>query len=422
MAVEEPMEPGRPLPVIAADTALARLMPSAPAWGDTPVYVGDELSRVPDLRLEAAPDAPMSAGQWQRRKGHAVAAALHLNAKEEDGYLKALLASRPDLKGVPFVMGGACRTRGARAASFKEAAELVVQSQVEALAGTLTSVKAAGHGQGLAAEAHLAAVRQIAGPRDGAGGLAAVQCLAGIPLAEATRSLARVAVFSQDRAVREAALAALSVRRERDYTAVLAEALRYPWPAVARNAADAIVALKREDMLPHLANALEAPDPRAPRTEGNALVACELVRINHHHNCLLCHAPAAKGREPETTFVAEMPLPTQPLQPPSTGYGRTESPLLVRIDVTYLRQDFSALLPVADAGVWPESQRFDFVVRKRELSPDEADDLRKRLEGREQGVLSPYQEAAVAALRKLTGRDFEARAEVWRAHLKLKGS
>ena len=72
-----------------------------------------------------------------------------------------------------------------------------------------------------------------------------------------------------------------------------------------------------------------------------------------------------------------------------------------------------------DDAPWPALQRFDFVVRERALAEGEAAELRKRLETREPGVLSPYQEAAVKALREMTGRDFGAKADIWRKHLKL---
>ena len=49
------------------------------------------------------------------------------------------------------------------------------------------------------------------------------------------------------------------------------------------------------------------------------------------------------------------------------------------MDVTYLRQDFSAMLPVAEAHPWPEMQRFDFPVRERNVTEDEAAAYREKL-------------------------------------------
>jgi hypothetical protein len=147
-----------------------------------------------------------------------------------------------------------------------------------------------------------------------------------------------------------------------------------------------------------------------------------MVRINHHRNCLLCHAPADREKLPKDALVAEVPIPSEELPDLTRGYGKSESNLLVRIDVTYLRQDFSVMQEVNEKSAWPSQQRFDFVVRKRRLTAAEANDLRKRLEKREPGALSPYQRAAVQALRELTGRDFEARPEPWRRLLQGKAS
>ena len=129
-------------------------------------------------------------------------------------------------------------------------------------------------------------------------------------------------------------------------------------------------------------------------------VVRELVRVNHHRNCLLCHAPGNTGNVSPDTLTAEVPVPGQPLTPPSSGYDSTQQEILVRLDVTYLRQDFSALQPVADANPWPEMQRFDFLVRTRTLTDEEAAAYRTKLAPRETGEFSPYQRAALAALRR----------------------
>jgi hypothetical protein len=139
--------------------------------------------------------------------------------------------------------------------------------------------------------------------------------------------------------------------------------------------------------------------------EGKAVeVADEVVRINHHRNCLLCHAPAVEGKTPKEALTAEIPLPSERLRDGIKYYKRPQaSPrrdLLVRIDVTYLRPDFSAVQPVYDSSAWRKMQRFDFVVRKRVLTPDEARDLRKRLSGE-----SPYRVAVALALRQLKARE-----------------
>ena len=116
--------------------------------------------------------------------------------------------------------------------------------------------------------------------------------------------------------------------------------------------------------------------------------------------------------------VSCMPTQTSPQSPlpsPSEGYSNSIPDILVRLDVTYLRQDFSLLQPVADAHPWPEMQRFDFLVRTRVLTPKEADALPTP----KKGVLSPYQRVTLAALRELTGRDAAPTPEAWRQLLDL---
>ena len=163
---------------------------------------------------------------------------------------------------------------------------------------------------------------------------------------------------------------------------------------------------------------LDEPDPRGPRTtqmEGNEVtVASEVVRVNHRQNCLLCHAPIERNRVPEGTLVAEVPVPSESGPTPGEGYGSNpENNILVRIDVTYLRQDFSMKLAVADADPWPEMQRYDFLVRTRAVTDLEADKYRELLQPSPEAV-SPYRRAALSALRELTGLDAEPTATAWR--------
>ena len=88
--------------------------------------------------------------------------------------------------------------------------------------------------------------------------------------------------------------------------------------------------------------------------------------------------------------------------------------ILVRIDMTYLRQDFSLMMPVADAHPWREMQRFDFLVRTRQVTPAEvqAFESRRKADGPDQP--SAYHRAALFALRELSGREAEATPQAWR--------
>ena len=158
-------------------------------------------------------------------------------------------------------------------------------------------------------------------------------------------------------------------------------------------------------------------------------VVRELVRINHHHNCLLCHAPATAERDKLSQaatdelapLTAQIPVPSEAM---NAYYAPVRPDILVRFDVTYLRQDFSLSLPVANADPWPRMQRYDFLVRTREVGPQEAAQLEKllkqsRVVDSADVELSPYQLAAWSALRRLTGLDTQPSATAWRRTLGL---
>ncbi len=199
--------------------------------------------------------------------------------------------------------------------------------------------------------------------------------------------------------------------------------LRYPWPDVARRSAEAVAKLGRNDLAPQLVALLDEPDPRAPAAQEidnkPALVVRELVRVNHARNCLLCHSPGNTdgvfGGHPEGPHPAADGSPGAP----SNGYQSSAPDLLARIDVTYLRQDFSRMQSVDDPSPWPEMQRFDFLVRTRPVSEAEAAEYREKLDKREPGRPSAYQAAALGALRELTGKDAAPTAEAWRKVLDL---
>ena len=122
----------------------------------------------------------------------------------------------------------------------------------------------------------------------------------------------------------------------------------------------------------------------------------------------------------EVPSDAEVPDPSQALPSLSEGgYGNQGIPdNLVRIDVTYLRQDFSVMMPVKNAAPWPEMQRFDFVARTRTLGDDELKDYVAKFDNLEPGVLPPNHKAALSALRELTGKDTTPTAEAWRKLVK----
>ncbi len=73
------------------------------------------------------------------------------------------------------------------------------------------------------------------------------------------------------------------------------------------------------------------------------------------------------------------------------------------------------MMPVANPEPWPRMQRFNFFVRTRVVTPQEAQAWQV---ARPEGA-TPYQESALLALRELTGRDADPSAEAWRTVLKM---
>jgi hypothetical protein len=487
---------------IAPGTPLKDLLPVSPRTAATadPLTVKD-LAHVPEVEFQKPITRGMPVDEEMKQTAHMIARINHLNGKKSDAFLEALRSNRPDLGGLPFAMGDACRTKGERSKQFALAVATVraalgqqglansslsetrviafssqpvppptangpatVSQPIPAPAAgvpvdtitrptvplvpppppptdrktnqnfwnqyqtacaqedkKMTQADRCQHET--ATVARIAALMQVLAPESASVRLGLVKYLSAVAHVEATRALARLAVFSSEDEVRQAAVDALKVRRERDYTDVLLAGLRYPWPDVAKHAADAVTKLERMDLVPQLVALLDEPDPRAPLlrevNKKQVPVVRELVRINHHQNCLLCHAPGNTGTVAPETLTAEVPIPDQPLPSPGEGYRNSSPDLVVRIDVTYLRQDFSAYLPVADANPWPEMQRFDFLTRTRVLTQEEAASYRQALGKEEPGRPSPYRRAVLAALRELTGRDTEPTAAGWRKVLGL---
>lgn len=457
------------------------LLPVAPKATARGPVTSNDLATVPELSFAEAPTKPDAMKQMSAA-AHQIAKINHANAagKKSDAFMAALLESRSDLNGMPFNMGDACRTSGKKLQHFNSAVNLV-RSALNGTAGRVSVVPAQAPNAGLpqpvpqgvtpqvaffstgelstsvlfaetlpfwktfatvceqsdkneridaeTAEhmtvARVSALMQMLAAEAPEMRIGLVKYLTGVPHVEATKALARLAVYSAEADIRSAAITALKVRREKDYTSVLVEALRYPWPAVATNAADAITKLESTDLVPELVKVLESADPRLPvaKEDGGkkALAVKELVKVNHHRNCLMCHAPNGSGTPNTEAITAQVAVPGQQLPTPSQGGYRSDIPeLLIRLDVTYLRQDFSVSMPVKEAHPWPSNQRFDFFVRERVLSADEAEEFRTKLTPKEAGVLSPYHKAAVSALRELTGKDTTPTAEAWRKLLAVK--
>ena len=193
---------------------------------------------------------------------------------------------------------------------------------------------------------------------------------------EATEAIARRAIFDPSPIVREEAIAVLSTRPANIARPVLLLGLQYPWGPAATHAARALVGISDIEAVPQLERLYNQPDPQAPfRTSDGKWAVRELTRLNHMRNCFVCHAPSLSEYDTCRGFV---PSPGERL--PRLYYQqRSQSGYFVRADVTYLRQDFSMMHNVENHGKWPQSQRFDYLVRTRAITDREAARIRKKL-------------------------------------------
>jgi hypothetical protein len=85
--------------------------------------------------------------------------------------------------------------------------------------------------------------------------------------------------------------------------------------------------------------------------------------------------------------------------------------MLVRADVQFLRQDFSITFPFKPVFGSMQGFRFDFVVRTRQLKGEELRDWKKQEVANAKTF--PQRNAALFALRSLTGQDAGPTTEAW---------
>jgi hypothetical protein len=230
-----------------------------------------------------------------------------------------------------------------------------------------------------------------------------VEELGRIPGAEAGVALARRALYDTSAAIRESAIAMLKQRPAAQYRATVLDGFRYPWAPVADHAADVLVQTHDQQAVPKLKEIAARPDPTLPYVDEKSKKheVRELVRINHMQNCCLCHAPSYNAADWVPGRVME---PGKPI--PAEYYGAPHG-AFVRADITFLRQDFSTTQRVIDAQPWPEQQRFDYVVRTRQATFDEM----SRLEKETANASYPQRDAALRALRQLSGNDTAAASD-----------
>ncbi|HEY7330559.1 MAG TPA: hypothetical protein VH592_23165 [Gemmataceae bacterium] len=341
------------------------------------------------------------------------------DVKQKQPAILALRAERPDLKGLPMREGAACQAHPEAVARMREIS-ITLRRELDFPARRVST-------DGDVIHPRTAQLQKAIRTRDKwfqADGLSTlaqmieveapdarsefIKRLDKVEGAKASVLLARQAVFDLSWIIRKEAIQALKDRPREEYRQVLLDTLRYPWAPVAAHAAEALVALNDRATVFSLADMLDQPDPCAPvRNKNDKWVVAEVVKINHLRNCLLCHAPSTDRKDPLRAIV---PTPGQPLPRVYYDTGRGD---FVRADVTYLRQDFSLIERVAKPEKWPEWQRFDYVVRKRELTADELATHEKKRLGEPAATSYPQREAVLFALRELTGQDAGENSTDW---------
>jgi hypothetical protein len=358
--------------------------------------------------------------------------------EDADAFVRGLKKDRPELAGLPFLMGKDCTISKAdsQALALNSAAvrNLMDRSfSSRSLSGSQDSnyySSASEHvwtefeersSKSKTKSMFLPALRQILLPEHVGHRQRLVTHLMRNHEANSTAMLAEMAVIDMNSDVRKYAIDALKARyTAAEYRPTLLKALRYPWPPIAKNAAQAIVALEMRDAVTDIAAMLDEPDPRAPfvaKTPGEQPkhMVRELVRVNHHRNCMLCHAPVGEGND-VLRGGADVPIGpvTSAGDPLPSGssrvyYSAPRGVTLVRADVTYLRQDFSVRQEVRDPGKWPEVQRFDFFIRNTEISEKEA-----AARATSRGI-SEFHATVLATLYGLTGQAHGLNRDDWKA-------
>jgi sugar lactone lactonase YvrE len=353
-----------------------------------------QIKNVPAIGLDRTPARAESTAAIQAAK------LAFAKGKTHADTTLAMLDKRADLAGLPLRRGEECRLTPS-ATNHLDSGSLALRTALASTAAdpsrlstTLTADKAQFNKwqkpeavpalmQMLMAESQ--AVREVL-----------VDQLTRIEGKPATEALAQLAVFDLNPRVREQAIVALDKRPAKEYRDILLKGFDHPWPAVADNAAEAVVALKLPDAVPALLSQLDKPDPQAPyeKPGSKTKYVKELVRVNHFLNCLMCHPASTRAKA----------------IPSGVAYYSAPQGQFVRADITYLKQDFSTVLPVEKPGLWPAQQRFDFVVRERHATPA---DLEAGVARKSAGP-TPHQKATFFALRELTGQDPGPSVEDWK--------
>ncbi len=393
----------------------AAVAPTRPRW-ETPTRLMAKANLSPDsLRRslwEASREIDLTAVKGAGKKlyddGLAAMKRREKTAKKEQPALtqviRDFIAARDELRGLPLTAEDACQSseaavkclaRVSRAPRVgpglrRRAAATLPEHYGDPLVAWLATSR-----EGLAQEPlHVGPLVQVCEVESEPARQELVTTLGQTKGEAATRALAARAAFDLSPAVRQGAIAELKRRSLDEARPVLLAALRHPWAPAADHAALALVELNDQKASGGLEKMLEGPDPCRPFKDGEGWQVRELVRVNHLRNCLLCHPPSSSRSD-----LVTGPIPTPGKRLPEIYYSGRGSAPAVRADIVYLRQDFSAVHPVEKAAPWPAEQRFDYLVRTRQLAAQEANALLAKAKGP-----SSQREAVRAVLAELKRR------------------
>jgi hypothetical protein len=341
-----------------------------------------QIARAPNLMLDTT-ETPTASAELMRASAGGLANA--------DPTL-ALLLRRTDLAGLPLRRGADRQLALDDAQRLAKGAE-----QVKVMASDSLASKLEAEYKWLRAE-QLPALMQVLMVEHWFRRVVLARHLARAYGRPASAALAQMALFDPDADVRREAIISLQWRPATEYRDLLLRGFEFPWPVVAEHAAEALSALRRTETVPALVALLDAADPQAPYARGNGSPQYikEMVRIDHRLNCLMCHPPSFQATDPARGVI---PRPGDP----AAGYYASPSPrrdeTFVRADITYLKQDYSVMLPADLSGARGE-RRFDLFVRERLVTKkDLIANLDRVLTGQS------TQKALSFALRELTGQE-----------------
>jgi hypothetical protein len=410
--------PARPTPPVAAGSPPVPVAPEDAAAAETTPQPTDPSPSPHDSLSSSELLADLQASARSIDLSTVDGTSARLLAKCADDRLNGarivdLVAHRPDLTGLPLRAEAAWRQAPESAKYLGEISIEVRGAQAEADRLKQRSDDDSSYDRQNERDARLIhSIEDLAACADDkiAPGLAQMLCvetvpvrleltrvLAGVKGRTASLALAQQALFDVTPEVRTAAIKALKDRPREEYRQALLDGFRYPWPPVAGHAAAALTAVDDRAAAKDLTKLLRLPDPLAPMfTENKKWVKAELVKVNHLRNCLLCHAPSSSREDPVRGFIPE------PGEEIPVAYYAEAKGNFVRADVTYLKQDFSVMESVPNSGKWPSMQRFDYLIRRRELTVQELNNGPSP--GAKRWETYPQKEAVRLTLERLVGK------------------